>query len=511
MTKPASAHLRLFTETTSVVEHPEPTTADRLEELCAAFSAATGVALEPARRPDPRPLADREPWRVRLAAPTAAPFAPPPTDELYARARRLADALGEVLAELEQTREALRRREAELATGIPLVAEVGADRHLADRLESVLRAAAEAVGARAAGLYLLDSGTTELKLRTGWNLPADRLLQPPRPLHAAMADLEALAGHAVALEDATGYAHWHLPEAVGAAVCVPVSSATTPLGTLWVFADEARPFTDQEVNLVEICAGRIAADLERELLLAEAQDVGRLRRDRAAAEQCRAAHTPQVAPLVDGWEIAGCLGANDADASEFFDWQADADGRLFAAIGRVEERSFAAVLQAETVRSAWRAHARHEAEPERLLERVNADLWSAAAEPRAAHVLTLATDLRGDFRWASAGEAGLLFVPQSGELRLVDAAGLPLGIDDETFFPPGRLPAAYGDVFVAAADRRALDALREWLGADRPERRALRHSRDWVQALGARLSETFGRGETNDHRRPALIVVRRTR
>ena len=72
---------------------------------------------------------------------------------------------------------------------------------------------------------------------------------------------EALLGHAVVLENTGSMPGWNAPEDFAAAVCVPVSSSTTILGTLWVFCDETRDFTDHETSMVEIVAGKIASDL----------------------------------------------------------------------------------------------------------------------------------------------------------------------------------------------------------------------------------------------------------
>src|SRR5262249_30680354 len=155
----------------------------------------------------------------------------------------------------------------ELAAGVPVASRQGEEPHLAERLEAVLKGGAEAVGCQAAGLYLLDEATSELKLRAVWRLPEERLLAPARPLRGAVADLEALVGHAVMLEDTSLLPHWRCPEDFPAAVCVPVSSPSIPLGTLWTFSDRPRDFTPEETNLLEIVAGRLAADLEREMLL----------------------------------------------------------------------------------------------------------------------------------------------------------------------------------------------------------------------------------------------------
>ena len=51
------------------------------------------------------------------------------------------------------------------------------------------------------------------------------------------------------------------------ASCVPVSSPTVPLGTLWFFSDRPREFTDMQTGLAELVSGRLAAELERTMLL----------------------------------------------------------------------------------------------------------------------------------------------------------------------------------------------------------------------------------------------------
>ena len=210
------------------------------------------------------------------------------------QARALASSLAGMLGELLQTRHALWQREAELAAGVPLLPHAEEAKHLAARLQAVLRGGAEAVDCQAAALYLLDDATSQLKLRSCWGLPLDRLTAPARPLQGAIADLEALLGHAVVLEDTDVMRHWRVPEDFPAAVCVPVSTPTTILGTLWVFCEKKRDFTARQTNMLEIVAGRVAADLEREMLLREALGAGRVEaatgRRRTLAEQPIAHH-----------------------------------------------------------------------------------------------------------------------------------------------------------------------------------------------------------------------------
>jgi GAF domain-containing protein len=184
-------------------------------------------------------------------------------------AGQLADAILRLYGQLARARQIIRHRDAELAAGVPVVARADEPERFAHLLESILRGGAEACECQAAALYMLDNATTTLKLRASFGLPIERLMQPPRPLKGAIADLEALLGHAVALERASAFGPWRVPEEFAAALCVPVSSPTIPLGTLWFFSNHPRDFTDRQTNVAELVAGRLAAELERATLLAQ--------------------------------------------------------------------------------------------------------------------------------------------------------------------------------------------------------------------------------------------------
>lgn len=184
-----------------------------------------------------------------------------------------AEQLGTLVANLISNRARLERalseREAELAMGVPIVAHPRATSHLAERLAAVLCGGAESLGCKAAAMYLLDDQTSELKLRSEWGLGMAKLAEPARPLAGALADLEALCGHAVVLEEEVLMDLWKVPQPCGAAICVPISGPASVLGTLWFYCAAPRKFTATETNLAEILAGRLAAELDREALVVQ--------------------------------------------------------------------------------------------------------------------------------------------------------------------------------------------------------------------------------------------------
>lgn len=139
----------------------------------------------------------------------------------------------------------------------------------------VLRGAAkgllcESGGFEAAELWLLDEATRELRLAGRWAKEGAMFAAEPRTarrlLADAPADVAALAGGAVVLEDHAEAAGWdlHVLEA-GAAIGLPVSSDTTVHGVLWLVRAVPIAIRDEAVELAEIVAGRLALEVERNL------------------------------------------------------------------------------------------------------------------------------------------------------------------------------------------------------------------------------------------------------
>ena len=354
---------------------------------------------------------------------------------------------------------ALREREAELAAGVPVAIRPEESKIFAGRLEAILGSAATAVGCSAAGLYMLDESTSCLKLRASFGLPPDRLLAPPRPLVSAIADLEALVGHAVVLEDTRLLPHWKCPEDFAGAACVPVSSPTTPLGTLWVFCEQTRDFSALETNLLECVAGRIAAELEREMLLASAVAEHRHQRERAAARDWQQSRLPTIAPLLEGYEVAGQIGCGDDLPTAFFDWSVLADGRLAMLSASSHERGLAGVLAAASLQSAIRSHWNYPHTASQLLSRVSETLWTGSAGDQFASAAYAVLDSEtGEVEIATAGHAAALVATVRPATTFPSSPQPPLGIEPEGKIATEKTRLAPGGSLMLISNPAALDA-----------------------------------------------------
>jgi len=434
-----------------------------LPAILRAFQATTGWALKYIAGEEPTP-----PTNLTWSAPVSPGVGMPlghlrlePVGESSAQgkqpvefetARTMAVALSDVLAELMQTREALWQREAELAAGVPLIPHEDEQQHLASRLEAVLRGGAEAVGCHAAALYLLDEATTELKLRSCWGLPFERLTAPARPLQGSVADLEALLGHAVVLENADVMQQWKVPEDFPASVCLPVSTPTTLLGTLWVFCDESRDFSSQQTNMLEVVSGRIAADLEREMLMREGIDGAQLKNQLSAVERIRRNQLPVIAPLLDGWELAGWTEQAQSVGGDFYDWFCPGYGMLAVAVGDAIEQGLPAAMAANTLQAALRAHGQYHREAHQAIKQTNMTLWTGSAGDQYATLFyCLIETATGRLDYAAAGRPGMVVVRQDGWQSLSHHAP-PLGESPETEYEPFGYELQPGEALVIFTD-----------------------------------------------------------
>ena len=432
------------------------------------------------------------------------------------RARRLATEIGHLADLLLHTQDSLREREAELATAIPFVSRPAHEAcQLALRLETILCGGAQAVGCPAAALYLLDDGTSHLKLRSQWGLADSRFLLPPRQLSQAKGDVEALAGNAVVIEDTSLLPHWNVPESFPAAVCIPIASPTVPLGTMWVFASERRDFSPTETNLLEIIAGRIAAELDREILLRENHSLRRNptpsgKRTRGPSQES----CPRVVPLIDGWEIAGAGTGDCVNSDELYEWFVHDGGELSLSLARCFGDELPSALTIAAVGGALRAHRDCDVAPGQLAQRINQALWTGSAGDQWSSLFfgILEPDSR-TINYTMAGAARAFVLRSDGWEELAHDQ-TALGVEPTTTYRTVQRRLELGEALVFTASDPSSDPLTQSafpdLAADRAE----------VLTRGAHLSAAqivemwrqespYGFG--TDGPAPVVLVARRTR
>lgn len=451
MTK-QNPNLKLYAGNESPVTDPESPVPGLVEQLSVAFEQVTGRQLFTEAETSDDPL--RPPQSPAAAAAATAATAATDSRLSPSDAEQLADQINQLLGELQRTQRALWQREGDLAAAVPLVVRREDEQgQLAERLEAVLRGGAEAVDCTAAGLYLLDDDTRHLKLRSSWGLPIDRLLAEPRRLRGSKADLEALTGHAVVLDSADRFEHWSAPEKFGSAVCVPVSTATVPLGTLWMFGNVGRPFTDAQVNIVEIVAGRVATELEREILLRQHIEPQAGWDDRSAATALPHWQRWNAVVSLDGWQISVVPGATRGEPTLGHDaWcpYVFEDGRLSFTLAGSQTRDTAGALTAASFRGAAQL-VRATLDPADRLHRINEALAALSAGDQACSAIGCTLEPHtGRFEFSTAGEADTYIIRPHG-WELVSEPGAAVGVTPDARYGALVAEVQRGDIILTVA------------------------------------------------------------
>ena len=262
------------------------------------------------------------------------------------RADEIANATNSIVQQLDEAHQNIRELNAELATHVPVIVKPQSD--ALKCIEPLLRSAAGVVGANRAALYTLDDATTCLNMRAEIGL--GKLDSTSRELEKSTADLEALVGYAVVIEDTHQQSFWKVPADCAAAVCVPVSSMDTPLGTLWIFLDEQSECTNAQTNSIEIIAGRIASELQlhaikKQVLNLKKKAVGKRELDTLQRR------TPGISPPLEHLQIDSLKPQLDDSKAIVADWSFNEAGEmvLFSATiegANSEAASIAAAAQA---------------------------------------------------------------------------------------------------------------------------------------------------------------------
>lgn len=381
-----------------------------LEKLLGAFADATGWRVQAVQKASPTRQNDvhrSEAWRADIAM-TAGPdmqdseselaLAP----ELSQRMRLVPDApmdgmldIGEtafvssqqdalaLLSQIDALVQALRQaeatiesQEAQLAASVGVSLRSDESEILASKLQESLYRGATQTASDAAAIYLLDETTSELKMRSCWGLPTSALSKPARPLRGSLADLEALLGNAVLLENTSLAQQWNCPEDFQAALCVPIGSPSTPHGTLWLWSHHVRDFSCSDVEAAKAAADKVLLDIERSLLTDEVAKTRMLGRDVELAGFLQSNRLPNDQPLHEDYEIAGWTFQGSSLGGNFHAWNLNHSGQMVAVLGDAQLSGAAGAIVATSLQSTVESFWNEKHEPKQVMRVANDRLWS---------------------------------------------------------------------------------------------------------------------------------------
>ncbi len=292
------------------------------------------------------------------------------------KAQDLLMAIERLVERLDRAEEVIRRQEAELATAVLVTSHPDRQKETADRLESILESTSRSIGATAAAVYLLDDVTSNLKMRSCFGLPRKKLASGPRELRGSLADLEALLGNAVLLTDIDVMPEWPSPEPFGAALVVPIGTSMMPHGTIWFWSDNPRSYSPTEVEVANLAAGRVMAEIEQSILGHEVTRSREVQKQIDTASLTQASMLPDTQILHEDFDISGWTHQANRLGGAFHHWDIVPSGMMTFAIGQASqggpEGSIVATSSLAMTRTLWTQGSN----PSQILRAINDLNWS---------------------------------------------------------------------------------------------------------------------------------------
>lgn len=362
---------------------------------------------------------------------------------------RLFESINELVVRLRQCEDAIARQEAELAAGLSVqLSDDGAEDSLFHLMEDALQRAVIASGSDAAGVYLLDDATSTLKMRSCVGMAKNNLAKPPRSLRGALADLEALLGNAVLLENIAIAPDWNCPEPFAAGLCVPIGSANMPQGTLWLWSNHVRDFSTADIEAAKAAADKILADIERRVLSGEVLRVRAAAQQLDAASLIQASLWPDQQPLHPDWDVGGFTHHTNSLGGTFHAWNVNDQEQIVAAIGAANCRGAAGALVAARLHTIVDMQESSVRWPGDVLRRANDMIWKLQdADWRCSLAMAVIEPTTGLVQLASGGMVQAFLVGQRG-YRPLSVGGPILGLQPDSIYKPLSVQLEPGDILI---------------------------------------------------------------
>ncbi|MFO0973238.1 MAG: SpoIIE family protein phosphatase [Phycisphaerae bacterium] len=410
-----------------------PLTDDQLREL----SRLHGLEFEPLRRAA---------WGLQRWS-----------DRESNAAVRFSQLLANALARLCWQEFELRRRVEELSTVYGVSTLLAGERELKEVLNVAAQLVADVLKVRALSIRLLDEETGELKIAAVHNLSDEYLNKGPLHASDSPIDQEALQGRLVYLADMpsdprTIYKDEARREGIASALVAALSYRGKHIGVMRIYSGEQRQFSPLEAALLRAVAGQVAAAIIHARMRRAAREAEALERQVKLAGEVQRRMIPADVPRMARLEI-GCVYEPSAElGGDFYDFIEFTGGHLGVAIADVVGKGVPASLMMASVRAALRAHARSIHDIDDIMVETNRQLCRDRQMNAFVTAFYGVLDTAGmRFTYCNAGHEPVRLL-RAGEIALLDAGGLALGIDADEHYERGVQELRPGDVLTFVTD-----------------------------------------------------------
>jgi phosphoserine phosphatase RsbU/P len=306
-----------------------------------------------------------------------------------------------------------------------------------------------------------------------------------------------------------------LPRGADNIVILPMSVSGRVIAGLGLINSRRGPFSSPQLKLAEAIARQGAAKMESILLYQERLQQTRIMAEMDLARRIQSSWFDRIPPLVDGLNLYGACKPALNTGGDFYDFLRTPDGSFVFALGDVSGKGLSSAMVMSMARVLTRnaAAKRSGATPEGIVNRLSADLYGELTD-LGMFVTVFVGQYNADTRsvsYVNAGQSPVLYRPAGGEIRLIEADCIPVGVLPDVEPVQRSLSLAPGDLLIIASDgfNEAHDESEEMFGINRLASTvsALSHlsASEIARAMLAAVEE-FSRGHPQDDDQTIIVL-----
>lgn len=326
---------------------------------------------------------------------------------------------------------------------------------LPEMLDAVLDGVSGLMAYDAAGVYVIDPETQAWRGQRsrGYTQNAARMELPFEP--KGLVGRVLASGRSMLVDDPTATPdHLEGRPSTRTEILVPlVGSRGRIIGALNVESDRPSAYDTLSLELLALFASGVAGPIENAMLYAERLERRGAEDELIVARRVMDELLPHHTPAIEGFDIAGLHRSSREVGGDYYELIPLADAHWGVAIADVVGKGVAAALLVSAMRASLSSLARQELALRAILRRANRFFHASVAEGKYVTLFYAVLDVPSRrLIYVNAGHVPPVLLRTSGEVRLLEAGGFPLGLFDEPRYEEGFVHLHAGDVLALYTD-----------------------------------------------------------
>lgn len=304
--------------------------------------------------------------------------------------------------------------------------------------------------------------------------------------------------------------------AIRSVMAVPLSLADQTFGMIYVDNAYDSRFSEDDLKVLTTVAGVASIKIENAKLTEERLEKRRLQEELKVASEIQMRLQPVCPPPIDGYSICAYSISSREIGGDYYDYiERRKQGRYAIALGDVSGKGIGAALLMSSLHAAVRAQTQTMHPIREMMANLNTYIADNSPENKFLTLFYMELDpLTGDLYYANAGHNPPILARATGQIELLHATGLPIGIMHNSEYEEACVKLWPGDVLVVYSDgiTESVNMVEEEFGDDRLTAVVTKNLTSSASKIRDRIDEALSRfvGSAAPVDDMTLLIVKRS-